>query len=97
MSTANVMIRIREYVRENFLYMRPGLELGDDDHLLGNGVIDSMGILELTEFLAKEFGLEIGDHEITESNLGTLRSITRYVESKRVRLDSTAYERIGVN
>lgn len=98
MSTESILARVRDYVTESYLYMRPDFTLGDDDNLLGNGVLDSMGVIELTEFLASEFGIEIADNEITESNLGTLRSIAQYVTSKK---DSgkvnTAYEAIGAD
>lgn len=75
--------RARAYVRENFLYMRPDWPLRDDDALLGNGVIDSIGVIELVEFLQREFGCPIAESEITEANLGTLRAIARFVHAKR--------------
>lgn len=91
MCAPDVLSRVRAYVTENFLYMRPDAQLGEDDRLLGNGIVDSMGVVELIEFLGEAFGIEVGDAEITESNLGTLRSIARYVESKRVPSESAAY------
>jgi acyl carrier protein len=95
MSTTEILRRIREFVTESFLYMRPDFQLGDSDPLLGNGVIDSMGVMELTEFLAAEFQIEVGDAEITERNLGTLQSITRYVDSKRAARDLTSCHSVG--
>jgi acyl carrier protein len=95
MNTTTVMDRVRAYVSENFLYMRPTFQLGDDDRLLGRGVIDSIGVMELIEFLGDEFRIEIVETEITEKNLGTLRSIARYVESKRVGGEAVSYHGIG--
>jgi acyl carrier protein len=97
MSTTDVLTRVREFVHDNFLYMRPDFQLGDDDRLLGNGVIDSMGVMELTEFLSDEFGIRIADVEITETNLGTLRSITRYVEAKLAHRGATNFLSVGVD
>jgi acyl carrier protein len=57
--------------------------LGDDDRLLERGIIDSMGVLELIAFLETEFGIAVGDDDVTEENLGTLASIDRYVASRR--------------
>jgi acyl carrier protein len=54
-----------------------------------------MGIIELTEFLGTEFGIEVADTEITEANLGTLGSIARYVESKMANGDTVAYQNAG--
>jgi len=78
-----IVERTRAWVRENFLYMRPDWNLGDDDPLLGNGVIDSIGVIELVGFLQNTFDFVIGDDEIVEENLGTLRAIGRFVHEKR--------------
>jgi acyl carrier protein len=75
--------RARAYVRENFLYMRPDWPLRDEDPLLGSGVIDSIGVIELVEFLQREFACAIGEDEITEANLGTLGAIGQFVHRKR--------------
>ena len=78
-----VVDRTREWVREHFLYMRPDWRLGADDPLLSNGVIDSIGVVELVAFLSDEFGVTIAEAELTEQNLGTLRDIAVFVARKR--------------
>lgn len=79
MDQAAILARTRAYVQETFLYMRPGFALGDGDRLLQRGVIDSMGVMELLAFLRSDFGVVVADQDITESNLGTLADIARYV------------------
>jgi hypothetical protein len=74
--------RTREWVRENFLYMRTEWTLGDGDPMLGSGVIDSVGVIELVEFLQRTFGIEVADEEITETNLGSLNAVGRFVYAK---------------
>lgn len=73
--------RVRAYIAENFLYARPDIRLGLDDSLLESGVIDSMGIIELVQFLEEEFQIRVGEQDITEDNFNTLRSIERYVQT----------------
>ncbi len=85
MTEAEVMARTRAYVVENFLYMRKDFRFADGDSLLTNGIIDSLGVMELVEFLSGEFGLEVDPAEITEENFGTLAGIARYVVSKGAR------------
>jgi len=77
-----ILERTRAYVRDNFLYMRPDLVLGDDDQLLAKGVIDSMGVMEMIGFLTSEFGIAVADEEVTEENLGSLSAIARFVTRK---------------
>ena len=83
MDEAAILARTRAYVTETFLYMRPAFELRDQDRLLERGVIDSMGVMELLVFLRNEFGVVVPDEDITETNLGTLVDIARYVSAHR--------------
>ena len=82
MTASMVMEAVRTYVQENFLYARPDFELTDNQALIGAGIVDSMGIMELIAFIDERFGVVVADEDITEANLGTLASITDYVASR---------------
>ncbi len=82
LNQTEVQDQIREYIRENFLYMRPDFELNDDDQLLKKGVVDSMGVVEVLEFLRDDFGVEIEDDEITEENLGSIAAMASFVHAR---------------
>jgi acyl carrier protein len=83
MTKSETRNRTLHYLSENFLYMRRDYELTDDASLLEEGIIDSMGVMELVAFVEQELGVPVRDDEITEDNFGTLRSIVDYVESRR--------------
>lgn len=74
-----VLARVRTYVQDNFLYMRPGFAVADDESLFDRGVIDSMGVVELIGFLESEFSVVVREDDLTEQTLGSLSSIARYV------------------
>lgn len=78
----SILRRVRDYVKATFMYTRPDAELRSDEALIGSGIVDSMGVMELIEFLEAEFGIAIGDDEITEENLGTLDTIRAFVVAK---------------
>lgn len=80
---SQIISRLRDFVEENFLYMRPDFELKNDQSLMENGVVDSMGVMEMIQFLEEEFGVEVDDSEITEENLGSLDAIAGFVLSRR--------------
>jgi acyl carrier protein len=82
MTAAHVIERTRAYITENFLYMRRDFRLDDNDSLLGSGIIDSMGVMEVIAFIETEFGVEVGDEDVTEENLGTIRAISKYVVAR---------------
>jgi acyl carrier protein len=78
-----IAARIREFLHENFLYMRPNFVLNDQDRLLEKGVVDSMGILEVLQFIDDEFGVQPVDSEISEANLGSIEALAKFVASKQ--------------
>lgn len=82
MTRGEIVSKVRAFVGESFLYMRPEFVLGADDSLLGSGVVDSMGVMEMIEFLEEEFGVVVDDRDITEENLGTLNAIAGYVAAR---------------
>lgn len=74
---------LREFLTVNFLYLRPELELRDEDDLLELGVLDSMGLVELVEEVQEHFGLVVDDVEITEENFGSISGVVGLVLRKR--------------
>jgi acyl carrier protein len=90
MNTPEIIEQIRTFVVEEFLYARPDLVIEADDPLMAKGVIDSMGVVELLEFIQEEFGIVVEDEEITEENLGTLSAIANFVSEKRDAVGSSA-------
>lgn len=73
---------LREFITQNFLYMRPELELRDDDPLLELGVVDSIGFMELVEEVQTRYGIAVEDVEISEENFGSVSALVRYVDRK---------------
>ena len=87
MTTVHCQVAVREqlrtFLRDNFLYLRPELELDDDDDLLELGVLDSMALVELVEEVQDRFGVAVADAEITEENFGSVGGIVRLVLSRQ--------------
>jgi acyl carrier protein len=53
-----------------------------DESLLGSGVIDSTGVLELIEYLEQEFGIQVEDTETVPENLDGIGRIAEFVLAK---------------
>ena len=75
--------RVREFIKENFMFREDRAEIGDDESLLEAGLIDSTGVLELVAFIEGEFGIEMSDSEIVPENLDSVETIARYIDCKR--------------
>src|SRR6266849_2575421 len=78
-----ILSQTHAYIQETFLYIRPDVPLKDDERLIGKGIIDSMGVLELIDFIEREFGVAVESDEITDQNFGSVASIASFVAQKR--------------
>lgn len=74
--------RIRDFIIENSLNGYSKKELRDDDSFLGQGIIDSTGILELVSFVEEEFGITVMDEELIPDNFDSISSLARYIPRK---------------
>jgi acyl carrier protein len=74
---------IRTFNETSFLFREGREGLTDGESLLGAGLIDSTGILELVTYLESEFGIVVQDEEIIPENLDSVDQITAYVFSKQ--------------
>lgn len=83
MTKTDIISQLRGFIEETFLYMRPDFELGEDDSLMGKGIVDSMGVMEVIAFIDEELGVTVADADVTEQNLGTLNAIANYVITRR--------------
>ena len=79
----SVRTELRAFVEDSFLYLRPDLELGDDDRLLELGVVDSLGFVEIVEEVQSRYGESVRDTDITEENFGSIAAIAAFVEARR--------------
>jgi acyl carrier protein len=73
--------RIREFIGDHFPSARRG-KLGSQDALLENGIIDSLGVLDLVSFMEETFAITVMDEELLPENFQTIERLTKFVESK---------------
>jgi acyl carrier protein len=74
--------QIRQYVAQNLLFSDNGFEYDDDDSFLQEGIIDSVGVLELVLFVEETFGVTVNDQEITPDNFDSVNKLAGYIRSK---------------
>jgi acyl carrier protein len=74
--------RIRAYIVKQFAPAR-GRSFGDDDHLLEHGIIDSLGVLDLVAHLEQEFGISIGDDDLSPENFQSVSRLAAFVTAKQ--------------
>ena len=82
MPSVDIGSEIHDFVVNNFLFGKAD-GLAYDDSLLGKGVIDSTGVLELVSFLQERFAIRMEDEEIVPDNLDSIQNLVNYVNRKR--------------
>lgn len=82
MTASPVASQIKGFLVQHFPSARHH-PLADDDHLLANGILDSLGVLDLVGYLEHEFGISVADEDLVPEHFDTLRRLTAFVLEKR--------------
>jgi len=71
---------VRGFISDNFIL--DGDDLAGDASLTQQGVLDSMGVLELIMFVEERFGVKIPDEDTLPENLDSVDRIVGYVQGR---------------
>ncbi len=82
--------RIRNFISQNLLYSTNGFTYPDDASFLEQGIIDSLGILQLVEFVQTDFRITVGQEEIVPDNFDSIRKLADFVRRKLQERESMA-------
>jgi acyl carrier protein len=74
--------KIRTFILENFLFTNDASQVGLDDSLLGRGIVDSTGMLEIILFIEEQCGVKVDDADMVPENLDSVNRIAAYVASR---------------
>lgn len=73
---------IRKFVEETVAAGRP-VPLSDTDSLIDAGLLDSMGLMRLMQFVETRTGLRVPPSAVTPANFQSIDAINRLVDSLR--------------
>ena len=79
----SVGARVRTFILSNFMVAPEDANFLDTDSLLGLGIIDSMGVIEIAGFLKSEFGVDAAPDEIRPENFDSISAIAAFVGRMR--------------
>ena len=72
---------VRRFLAEEILFEEAQATVDDDRPLL-NGVLDSLGLMQLVAYLEDTFDVTIDDQEMVADNFRTVSSIAALIRSK---------------
>ncbi len=79
---SNMEIEIRQFIKENYVLTGEIDQLDADQSLMEQGIIDSIGVFALIDFMEQTYGINVFDDEITPENLDAINRIVAYVNKK---------------
>lgn len=78
-----IEVAIRNFIATRLLYGNEGFTHADDTPLLREGIIDSLGIVELVEFVQTQFGLKVEQQEVRPDNFDSVAKLAAFVRRKQ--------------
>lgn len=79
----SIKIKIRHFIKENFLLDAELKKVNDNDSFFKKGIIDSTGILELVSFIESAFGIKVKDEEMIPDNLDSVNKAADFIARKK--------------
>lgn len=86
----NLEAKIRSYIAENLLFSGSGYNYSDEASFLEEGIVDSIGIMELVAYVEDEFKVTVNDLDVTPDNFDSVSKLARYIRSKSPLLKDAA-------
>jgi acyl carrier protein len=74
---------IMEFIKNQLVREKTMKNIGRGDDLIESGIIDSLGILKLLEFLESKFSIHISDEELIPENFESIESIESFIIRKK--------------
>lgn len=75
---------LKQFIVEN-LAPEGQAALGDNDSLIEQGLLDSMGLMQLIQFVEEQTGIRVPDDQVYGENFQSIAAIEALVERLRAR------------
>lgn len=78
----DIKAQVRQYIAKNLLFSDNGFTYADDASFLEEGIIDSLGVMELVLFIEEKFGVKVKDEELTPDNFDSVNKLASYIQGR---------------
>jgi acyl carrier protein len=82
-ATNDARTALRKLILEDYLFTEDESALTDDMSFLNEGILDSMGILEIIMFLEEQFQITVAEDEMIPDNLDSIDNLFVYIGRKQ--------------
>jgi acyl carrier protein len=70
---------ITDYIKSEIM-RNDKARIADDQDLLSEGILDSLGILQLVAYINDTFGIEVPDRDVVYENFHSVKSLDDYLQ-----------------
>lgn len=74
---------LRTYITETLLSNGRGTEVAEDENLLLSGLIDSLGVMMLVQFIEERFQIDVPPEDVTMEHFLSINTIDSYLRHRR--------------
>ena len=74
--------QIKDYIASNLLFSDNGFQYPDDVSFLDEGIVDSVGVMELVAFVEDKFKLKIDDMDVIPDNFDSVTKLAAFIRRK---------------
>jgi acyl carrier protein len=75
----DIKTQIRSYISKNLLYSDNGFNYSDDVSFLEEGIIDSIGVMELVSYVEENFNVPVRDQDVTPDNFDSINRLADFI------------------
>ncbi len=74
--------QVRQFVAQNLLFSEDGFPYDDDASFLQEGIIDSLGVMELVAFAEKTYQIKVEPNEVIPDHFDSVNRLANYIRGK---------------
>lgn len=78
----SIETQIKDYIARNLLFSDNGFPYGDEVSFLEEGIVDSIGVMELVAFVEENFSVKVDDLDVTPENFDSVSRMAAYIRRK---------------
>ena len=65
-------------------FLDDGMEVGDEESLLERGIIDSLAVVEITEFMRTQYNYSVPQNDLIPENFDSIATMAAYLNRAQI-------------
>jgi acyl carrier protein len=79
----NVRPQLERFLLNDLAAARGKGSIGPDDDLISLGIVDSLDVLRLVDFIEERFGIDVTDEDVVIENFRSINRLERFVKERK--------------